>query len=61
MELMAATPFRRSPVYEWSDGQFRLLQTVDTQQATDVAFLEVQSINYLIITGLPILPFMLLC
>lgn len=41
----------RSPVFIWMNGQFRLHQTVDSQQASDVVFFESGQQRYLAIAS----------
>ena len=41
----------RSPVYVWRDGEFRLDHHIDTQQATDVESVDIDSTTWLAVAS----------
>ena len=41
----------RSQIFIWRSGQFRLDHTFDTQQAVDVEFIDLQTVQYLAVAS----------
>ena len=41
----------RSPVYVWRDGEFRLDHHIDTQQATDVESVDIDTTTWLAVAS----------